>query len=427
MRRLAVLASTIAALLIAAPAAHALETGSCLVPNVQSTCAVWTAKVTYIGDADTIYVDVDGDGSSQTYSVRMTGINATEQTVYSSIAARRRGECHAVEATARLEQLIRKSKWRVRLAAQDPASHSRQRMRRWVAVKRGGRWQDVGRLLVREGHALWLPARVENAWNEQYSLLSQLAAKRGRGLWDTDYCGFGPHQESPLQVWAEWDADGRGADDVNEEWIKIRNLDPLNQVSLGGWWVRDSQLRKYVLPSWVVIPPGETITVWIGEGADTFTELFWGRRHAIFENASNDEFALGDGAYLFDLEGDLRAWMQYPCRVDCADPNQNAIEITAKIRQPEKVFLRNVAAHAVDLATYRLMSKPYSYAFSRDAVLNPGETMEVEVEGDPGQDTRLLKHWGETGTILDNRGDVIRLENFTGGTIGCYAYGNKTC
>ena len=39
--------------------------------------------------------------------VRMTGFNAMEQTVYSSIASRRRGECHALEATSRLEQLIR--------------------------------------------------------------------------------------------------------------------------------------------------------------------------------------------------------------------------------------------------------------------------------------------------------------------------------
>ena len=40
--------------------------------------------------------------------VRMTGINAMEQSVYSSIASRRRGECHALEATSRLEQLIRR-------------------------------------------------------------------------------------------------------------------------------------------------------------------------------------------------------------------------------------------------------------------------------------------------------------------------------
>jgi endonuclease YncB( thermonuclease family) len=410
------------------PAAQArLKTGSCLVPNVSSTCAVWTAKATFIGDGDTIYVDVDGDGSSRRYSVRMTGINATEQTVYAANPAQRRGECHSLEATARLEQLIRKSHWRVRLAAQDPASHSRQRMRRWVAVKRNGRWQDAGRILVSEGLALWLPSRVENAWNTEYSTLAQRAATLGRGLWDTDYCGVGPSQTSPLQLWANTDDDERGNDDVNEEWMKIRNLDPVNAVPLGGWWVRDSQLRRYTIPSWVTLPPGETLTVFVGEGEDTFTELFWGRQNAVFDNAGAGELGLGDGAYLFDPQGDLRAWMQYPCRLNCADPNTGAIEISARDRKPEHVTLRNVSAQAVDLATYRLSSPPFSYAFSRDAVLNPGEEMEVEIEGDPAQDTRLLKYWGETGPILDNRGDVIRLETFTGIQIGCYAYGSKVC
>jgi endonuclease YncB( thermonuclease family) len=427
MHRLAILVLVVAGGLLAAPAAHAVKTGSCLVPNVPSTCAVWTGKVTYIGDADTIYVDVDGDGTRQSLSVRMTGINAAEQTVYSSVAARRRGECHAVEATARLEQLLRKSKWRVRLAAQDPESHSRQRIKRWVAVRRGGRWRDVGQRLIAEGHALWLPSRVENAWNQEYSVLAQRAARLGRGTWNPNHCGVGPSEASPLQLWVSSDVDGRGNDDVSEEWIRVRNLDPVNEVPLGGWWVRDSQLRKYVIPSWVTLPPAETLTIYVGQGTDTFTELFWRRKASIFDNASFDEFAMGDGAYLFDLQGDLRSWMQYPCRVECVDPNQGAIEITARTRQPEQVTLRNVAAHAVDLATYRLVSLPYSYSFSRDAVLNPGEQMEVEIEGDPEQDSRLLKHWGETGTILDNRGDVVRLASYTDIVIGCYAYGDKVC
>ena len=63
----------------------------------------------------------------------------------SSYAARHRlGDCHAVQATERVEQLVRRAKGRVRLAAEDPLSMSGHRLRRIVAVRSGGRWTDVG-------------------------------------------------------------------------------------------------------------------------------------------------------------------------------------------------------------------------------------------------------------------------------------------
>ena len=44
----------------------------------------------------------------------------------------------------------------------------------------------------------------------------------------------------------------------------------------------------------------------------------WTLAHPMFENPPPDGRALGDGAYLFDPQGDLRAWMMYPCYVNCA-------------------------------------------------------------------------------------------------------------
>ena len=118
---------TFALLLAAGAAAEAAEarTGRCLPPAGAHTCNIWTGKVTYVGDGDTIYVNVDDDGKRTSERVRLTGINTTEQSVYSRSAAKRRGECHALDATARIEELIRASKWRVRLYALDPSSRSR--------------------------------------------------------------------------------------------------------------------------------------------------------------------------------------------------------------------------------------------------------------------------------------------------------------
>jgi Lamin Tail Domain len=315
----------------------------------------------------------------------------------------------------------------VRLAAQNPASHSRSRPRRAIAVRIGGRWRDVGSIMLAEGHALWLPNRDEWAWNAGYSALAEQAAARKLGMWNPAYCGLGPSDASPLRLIANADADGDDSSNVGGEWIRVRNLDPLNEVHLGGWWVRDSALRRYVFPAWATLPPGEALTVYAGSGIDTWTEFFWGQRQPIFENPTGGPKAMGDGAYLFDPHGDLRAAMTYPCRISCTDPYQGAVQVDAKPRGREHITVRNVAAVAVDLDGYRLQSPPYSYAFPRDSVLQPGEEMRIDVLGDPAEDSRLEKHWGRTSSILNNGGDKVRLSSFRGIELDCYAYGSGSC
>ena len=121
---LAVLGAALLALVLA-PAAHALpRQGSCTLQPGSPPCLVWTGKVTWISDGDTVDVDVDGDGTRTPVTVRLIGIQAMEQSRYSAVASRRRGDCHAVAATDRLEKLLRRSHMRVRLAAQDPDAKS---------------------------------------------------------------------------------------------------------------------------------------------------------------------------------------------------------------------------------------------------------------------------------------------------------------
>ena len=352
MRALAV---TIFMLLSACFAAQAAEawTGRCLAPARAETCHISSGKVTFVGDGATIYVDIARDGSRSSVPVRMTGINTTEQTLYSSVASRRRGECHALEATARLERLLRRNRWRVRLYALDPSSHSGRRLRRVVATKLRGRWRDLNRRLITEGHAVWLPNGREYAWNEDYGRRSAYAAGKRRNLWDPTYCGPGPNDESPLELTVNGDTRF-----LSEEWVRVRNLDPINEVHLGGWWIRDSELKRFVFPDWATLPPGESLTVYVGEGTHTWTEFFWGHRKPLFRNIGHN--AIGDGAYLVDPQGDMRAWMTYPCVGNCTDPYQDALKVTVKPRGREYVTVTNVGSFAVDLQGYRLHSPPLS-------------------------------------------------------------------
>jgi endonuclease YncB( thermonuclease family) len=412
--------------LAAAPAAEA-RSGSCLVPGVKTKCSIWTGKVVYIADGDTVYVDLLHDGSDRVVTVRFTGINAMEQTVYSANPARRRGYCHAVEATNRLEQLIRRGRGVVRLAAIDASSASRKRWRRAVAVRIGGRWRDAQRILLSEGLAVWLPNAEEWIWNASYSTLAERAAAAHRGIWNPTACGRGPEDWARLQVTLNGDADGIDGENLNGEWVRIRNLDPTRPVRLGGWTVRDSAPGGFRLPDWVTITPGEEVTVHVGAGEDTWTELFMGLRRPIFENATGGGHGVGDSALLLDPQGDVRAWTTYPCRLNCADPHQGALKVTADPAGRESVTVRNVGPTAVDLDGYRLWSPPHVYAFPQGSVVGPGEALRVEVVGDPDEDTPLVKSWGKPGPILSDRGDVVRLTNLRGTELDCYAFGAATC
>jgi endonuclease YncB( thermonuclease family) len=389
---------TIALLLGTGAAAQAAEAriASCLAPATGVSCHVWSGKVTFMGDGDTVYVDIAGDGSRSSRPIRLTGINATEQTVYSNVASRRRGECH-------------------------PESRSGTRLKRVVATKVRGRWRDLGRILISEGHAVWLPGQREYAWNVDYLRRAERAARLQRGIWNPTYCGAGPSDASPLKVTVNGDVNF-----LSDEWVRIRNLDPVHEVPLGGWWVRDSALNKFTFPEWATLPPNESLTLYVGEGVDTWTEFFWQRRKPLFGNIG--PYGDGDTAFLVDPQGDIRAWMSYPCVGQCTDPYQGVLKVTAKPRGREYVTVSNVGSISVDLDGYQLRSPPYSYPFPpRDSILEPGEQMRIWTTGDPGEDTRLEKHWGETGPFLNDGGDRVRLSSLRGIVLDCYAYGTGSC
>jgi endonuclease YncB( thermonuclease family) len=423
-RALIVCLAALGAAAASAPASAQGTTTRCLGGQAGPVCHVWYGTVRSVNDGDTVDVDLDGDGSRRVYAVRLSSVQAMELTRYHP--KRRRGACSAVAATERVEELVRAGRRRVRLTAQDPASRADVRLRRFVAVKIGGRWRDIGERLMAEGHTLLLAGIVEHAFNGRYNLLGQQAAARGAGIWNPVRCGRGPSRDVPLRVWANWDPSGVDAEHVNDEWIKVQNLSSTTPLPLAGWWLRDSQLRRFTFPPGTVVAPRDTVTLHAGHGASTATRLFWGIDRPIFENAG-DARDLGDGAYLFDPKGDLRASMVYPCLVACTDPNQGAIEVGAQPRGQEYVRLRNVAGRPVDLYGYRLATRADSYAFGPASVLEPGEVMQIDAEGDPSADTPRHRYWGLQGRRLADAGGTARLMTFSGVVLACDAWGSESC
>jgi endonuclease YncB( thermonuclease family) len=296
-----------AAAACARPAA-ALATAPCQAQPGSPQCHFWYGKATFIDDGDTLDVDIAGDRSRASRRIRISGIQAMELRRYSTYASRRRGACHAVAAANRLQRLVKLSHGRVRLAAQHPAAANRGRPRRQVSVRLDGVWWDAGAILVGEGLALWNPKRDEWAWNRSYRELSQGARAAGRGLFDPRACGGGG---APLGMRLRFDAPHNDRTHVNGEWARIIN--PYGRrIRIGGWWFRDSALRRYTFPSRAAIRPHGSLRLRMGRGRGGRRTFHWGLSAPPFENPTHDRVALGDGGYLFDRHGNIRASVIYP-------------------------------------------------------------------------------------------------------------------
>ena len=169
------------------------------------------------------------------------------------------------------------------------------------------------------------------------------------------------------------------------------------------------------------------MTVYAGEGEDAGTDFYWGLGAPVFENASKANPDIGDGAYLFDPLGNIRASMIYPCKVACSNPAKGSVAMSAQPKKDEYVTLTNTGGAPIDLEQYVLKSLPYSYAFAQGTTLAPGQTIRVHTQGDPSEDTATDKYWGMDKQILDNSGDVAELDAYNDVEIACTAYGSKSC
>jgi endonuclease YncB( thermonuclease family) len=308
--------------IFAAPAsAQTFFQAPCVPGTDQPLCTVQTGKVTAVDDGDTLDVHVHGAGFER---IRITGINAMEMSVYNRNPAKQQGDCHALEATALLSSLVKRSHKKVRVLSVDRLSRSRHRPVRTVQVFIRNSWHDVGNLMISRGLSLWLPNLREWAWNGQYSFIEQQAASRRVGLWSPTYCGLGPDDDIPIRVTVHPNARGNDTINVNGEWVTITNLGA-RDLPLGGWWIRDSGLRRYTFPYGVTVPVGTSMRLRVGKGDDDLDTFYWNLKAPVFENASGNPKYMGDGAYLFDPQGDIRAWDIYPCRLACTSSHTRNI------------------------------------------------------------------------------------------------------
>ena len=424
-RRLALPLLAAVTLLSAAPAADARR-GPCVLGTKKPKCFIQTAKVKAIGDGDTVKVRINK--SEKLELVRVTGIQAMELHTYGRRKGRK-GECNAVKAAVALDRMVRGKTVRLLSINKHAITKGeRGRIRRSLQVKVNGRWVDPALESLKKSLVLWFPNGQEWAWNRLYSTVAADMAAKGQGIWNPDSCGAGPGEGIPLSMKLKWDAQGADAKNPNGEFARIRNLDSARTLDLHKWWFRDSHLRpRLTFPPGAQIPPGGAIKVHASVGRHTATDYFWGLHEAPWENVVGGARAMGDGGYLFDPQGDVRAFVQYPCRVNCVEPAKRRVTIKATQRGNEYITLRNTSSTPLDLTEYEIESIPWFYEFSPGTVLAPGQSLILYIQKGPARRGAIVKNWGFNQGLLADKKDAVTLRNPLGAPVVCDHWGGVRC
>jgi hypothetical protein len=150
---------------------------------------------------------------------------------------------------------------------------------------------------------------------------------------------------------------------------------------------------------------------------------------------TSDKTQMGDGAYLFDPQGDLRTSQIYPCIVACSDPLAGTIRVDVHPSTPESIRLTNVSGGPVDLGDHVLQfampgtrdSFVFGYPFGLGTVLAPGEAMTVLPGGSRLLNVGLTRQLGRGQYVLPDGGGSVSLRTATDIVTSCAAWGRGRC
>jgi hypothetical protein len=168
-------------------------------------------------------------------------------------------------------------------------------------------------------------------------------------------------------------------------------------------------------------------------GPATPNVFYWCRPRPVFENAGDQRTQIGDGGYLFDRQGDLRASMIYPCTVACTDALAGRVQLAVHPTTPESIDITNVSAGPVDLDRHvvalrtRSGASILSYPFLGPTVLMPGQTLQLLTAGAAANDEPLVRHIPGNGALLADTGNAVSLETYDDALVTCAAWGIGHC
>ncbi|RDZ64802.1 endonuclease [Haloferax sp. Atlit-12N] len=259
-----------------------------------------TVEVVEVVDGDTIKV-VMPDGARET--VRLLGVDTPE--------------VHAENTPDEFEGVPETEAGRtcLRAAGENASAYAKSRLAdRTVELRydeKAGERGYYGRLLayvvvdgaefnhdlIAEGHARVYESSFEE--RERYERAERDARERGVGLWSCATEGSaagGPDAttDDGLSVSVVADAPGNDNDNLNEEYVTLRN-DGDAAIDLSGWTVSDAAGATYTFAEGTELDPGASLTLHTGSGTDTDEDVYWGRGGAVWNNGG-DTVTIRDAA-----------------------------------------------------------------------------------------------------------------------------------
>jgi hypothetical protein len=156
---------------------------------------------------------------------------------------------------------------------------------------------SVNEELVRRGAAISRRYPPDTALAPRFEAAQDEARSAGLGMWERDACG--PNAGAEITVVAmEADAPGDDNDNLNEEFVQLRNGSSI-AVDLTGWVLKDeSASHRYNFPAGFVLAANATVQIHTGCGIDTADSLFWCSNGAVWNND-------GDTAFVQDQSGNI--------------------------------------------------------------------------------------------------------------------------
>ena len=141
---------------------------------------------------------------------------------------------------------------------------------------------DLGAHLVRQGYARVYTAQAFEKKTQYLSLQSD-ARQSKEGLWGgaeaLDHVSSGPVTIKKVQ----YDPPGEDRANLNGEYIILASTET---IDLYGWTISDNSGTLYTFRH-VVITPESTITLHVGQGTPTTTDLYWNLDEPLLGNSAD--------------------------------------------------------------------------------------------------------------------------------------------
>lgn len=394
-----------------------------------------TGVVDVVADGDTFrFIE---DGTLDYVTVRLLGVNTPEIRGFNNVH-RDKDMCGGAEATEVLKSVLRPGS-KVQLRSLSKESENRGRIQRFAFAWNPLTEQydiDVQAIIAQSGLAMWFTIKTEASMSYQYRVMIAQTQIERKGIWNPEYCGPLEQPDANVSLIVNWDAQGNDNENINGEFIIVRNKGD-QDVDLSGWLLRDSSLTAwFYFPDGSVLAPNDFRVVRVGVGVNGTPnprDLYMNSETALFPNVAPGLF-LGDGAYLLDRNTAMRSYYEYPCVLDCSDPLQGVLRITsvnavstaksmADRANQEYIKIKNDGLVTVLLDGYHLRRGVSTYPFLVNSVIKPGKTLTVRIG--KGTPTLSTQYWGRDSTLLRDSGDQVALLSKRNVTISAKAWGQR--